>query len=97
MGSNALVLGGGVAGCEYASIFGALGVQPLNTCAPYQVGNVPSKGEHCAWMESSAVIYCNAVLGGRTNAEGRESAGALNKFFLVHRHLLCLPRARGIS
>jgi hypothetical protein len=33
-------------------------------------------GEHCAWMESSAVIYCNAVLGARTNTEGRESTGA---------------------
>ncbi len=55
---------------------GRMGVQLLNTCTPYQVGNVPVKGEHCAWMESSAVIYCNSVLGGRTNAEGRESAGA---------------------
>jgi predicted aconitase len=55
---------------------GGLGVQLLNTCTPYQVGNVPVKGEHCAWMESSAVIYCNSVLGARTNAEGRESAGA---------------------
>ena len=27
-------------------------------------------------MESSAVIYINSVLGARTNAEGRESAGA---------------------
>lgn len=53
-----------------------LGVQPLNTCTPYQVGNVPVKGEHCAWMESSAVIYINSVLGARTNAEGRESTGA---------------------
>lgn len=53
-----------------------LGVQPLNTCAPYTVGNVPTKGEHCAWMESSAVIYINSVLGARTNAEGRESVGA---------------------
>ncbi len=59
-----------------AAFFGGLGVQLLNTCTPYQVGNVPVKGEHCAWMESSAVIYCNSVLGGRTNAEGRESAGA---------------------
>jgi predicted aconitase len=53
-----------------------LGVQPLNTCAPYTVGNVPARGEHCAWMESSAVVYINSVLGARTNAEGRESAGA---------------------
>ena len=48
----------------------------MNTCTPYQVGNVPVKGEHCAWMESSAVIYINSVLGARTNAEGRESTGA---------------------
>jgi hypothetical protein len=33
-------------------------------------------GEHCAWMESSAVIYCNSVLGARTNTEGRESTSA---------------------
>jgi predicted aconitase len=53
-----------------------LGVQLTNTCTPYQVGNVPTRGEHCAWMESSAVIYCNSVLGARTNTEGRESTGA---------------------
>lgn len=53
-----------------------LGVQAANTCTPYQVGNIPTKGEHCAWMESSAVIYCNSVLGARTNTEGRESVGA---------------------
>jgi hypothetical protein len=33
-------------------------------------------GEHCAWMESSAVVYCNSVLGARTNTEGRESTSA---------------------
>jgi predicted aconitase len=53
-----------------------LGVQATNTCTPYQVGNLPARGEHCAWMESSAVIYCNSVLGARTNTEGRESVGA---------------------
>lgn len=52
------------------------GVQLANTCTPYQVGNVPTRGEHCAWMESSAVVYCNSVLGARTNTEGRESTGA---------------------
>jgi predicted aconitase len=34
------------------------------------------RGEHCAWMESSAVIYCNSVLGARTNCEGTSSTGA---------------------
>lgn len=52
------------------------GIHLMNTCTPYQVGNVPVKGEHCAWMESSAVVYINSVLGARTNCEGRESSGA---------------------
>lgn len=55
---------------------GQRGINMMCTCTPYQVGNVPVKGEHCAWMESSAVIYCNAVLGARTNVEGKESTGA---------------------
>lgn len=55
---------------------GRRGINMMCTCTPYQVGNVPVKGEHCAWMESSAVIYCNSVLGGRTNVEGKESTGA---------------------
>jgi predicted aconitase len=58
------------------SYFGQRGVAMFNTCTPYQVGNVPVRGEHCAWMESSAVVYCNSVLGARTNTEGRESTGA---------------------
>ncbi len=56
--------------------FGSRGINMFATCTPYQVGNVPVKGEHCAWMESSAVVYCNSVLGGRTNTEGKESTGA---------------------
>ena len=52
------------------------GIEILKTCTPYLVGNVPQQGEHCAWMESSAVIYCNSVLGARTNTEGRESTSA---------------------
>jgi predicted aconitase len=53
-----------------------IGMQLMHTCAPYLLGNVPVMGEHCAWIESSAVIYCNSVLGGRTNVEGMESAFA---------------------
>ncbi len=52
------------------------GVKILKTCTPYAVGNTPARGEHCAWMESSAVVYCNSVLGARTNTEGRESTSA---------------------
>jgi len=52
------------------------GVRILKTCTPYVVGNTPAMSEHCAWMESSAVVYCNSVLGARTNTEGRESTSA---------------------
>ena len=52
------------------------GVQIMKTCTPYLAGNLPVKGEHCAWMESSAVVYCNSVIGARTNTEGRESTSA---------------------
>ena len=52
------------------------GIELMCTCTPYQVGNVPVKGEHCAWMESSAVVYINSVLGARTNCEGNASAAA---------------------
>jgi predicted aconitase len=56
--------------------FGAHGVNILSTCTPYQVGNLPVRGEHVAWMESSAVVYANSVLGARTNCEGTASTGA---------------------
>ena len=52
------------------------GIQIMKTCTPYLAGNVPVKGEHCAWMESSAVVFCNSVIGGRTNTEGRESTSS---------------------
>ncbi|MEZ5891761.1 MAG: aconitase X catalytic domain-containing protein [Parvularculaceae bacterium] len=54
----------------------ALNIRNLKTCTPYLAGNTPTFGEHCAWMESSAVVYCNSVLGARTNTEGRESTSA---------------------
>lgn len=58
------------------AFYGRHGVNILATCTPYQVGNLPLRGEHCAWMESSAVIYANSVLGARTNCEGTASTGA---------------------
>jgi predicted aconitase len=61
---------------EAEAFYGSRGVTILATCTPYQVGNIPVRGEHCAWMESSAVIYANSVLGARTNCEGTASAGA---------------------
>ena len=53
------------------------GISTTATCTPYQVGNVPTMGEHCAWTESSAVPFCNAVLGARTNTETAHSSFAI--------------------
>ena len=53
-----------------------IGVTLTSTCAPYITGNIPMMGEHCAWAESSAIAFCNAVLGARTNVEGLETTFA---------------------
>jgi predicted aconitase len=60
-----------LANIEYLS---GIGVQLLCTCTPYLAGKIPLLGQHVAWMESSAVIYINSILGARTNCEGAESA-----------------------
>ena len=46
------------------------------TCTPYLIGNVPVKGQICAWTESHAVIYINSILGARSTRHGFESAVA---------------------
>jgi Uncharacterized conserved protein len=61
---------------ENEAFSSSIGIHLMATCTPYQIGNVPVKGEICAWMESSAVVYINSILGARTNVEGRESTGA---------------------
>ncbi|UCF96961.1 MAG: DUF521 domain-containing protein [Spirochaetaceae bacterium] len=46
------------------------------SCAPYLLGNVPVKGQICAWTESHAVVYINSILGARTTRHGNESSVA---------------------
>ncbi|WNJ92621.1 aconitase X catalytic domain-containing protein [Bosea sp. 685] len=48
----------------------AMGCEPSWTCAPYQAGHRPAVGTDVAWGESNAVIFCNSVLGARTNRYG---------------------------
>ena len=43
---------------------------PTWTCAPYQLEQRPSFGEHVAWAESNAIVFANSVLGARTNRYG---------------------------
>jgi len=55
------------------SAFEKIGVEISCSCIPYLIGNLPKRGEHIAWGESSAVCYANSVIGARTNREGGPS------------------------
>jgi len=49
----------------------SLGCQPTYTCAPYQLAAArPAFGEQVAWAESNAIVFCNSVLGARTERYG---------------------------
>jgi predicted aconitase len=47
-----------------------MGCRPTWTCAPYQLPERPSVGEHVAWAESNAIVFANSVLGARTGRYG---------------------------
>jgi predicted aconitase len=48
-----------------------LGCIPTYTCAPYQLAFArPALGEQVAWAESNAIVFCNSVLGARTERYG---------------------------
>ena len=49
----------------------SLGCRPTFTCAPYQLPDArPQLGEQVAWAESNAIVFCNTVLGARTERYG---------------------------
>lgn len=54
--------------------FDKMKVEPTCTCIPYYAGKAPTKGEHVAWAESSAVVFANSILGAYTNREGGPTA-----------------------
>lgn len=54
--------------------FEALGVLMTNTCINYQTIMPPVCGEHMAFGDTGVAIYCNSVLGARSNFEGGPSA-----------------------
>jgi predicted aconitase len=48
-----------------------MGMVPTFSCDHYLVSSFwPSLGQHCAWVESSAVPWVNAILGARSNFDG---------------------------
>jgi predicted aconitase len=57
-----------------------MGMVPTLSCDYYLVSTFwPTKGQHCSWGESSAIPWCNAVLGARTNFDGCFQSAYLGK------------------
>ena len=50
-----------------------MGAEPTFTCTPYLI-RAPSKYDHLAWSESSAIVIANSVYGAMTNRESGISA-----------------------
>lgn len=51
-----------------------MGVNATCSCTPYLGSNVPHKGDHVAWAESSALSFINSIIGACTNREGGPGA-----------------------
>ena len=66
--------------------FEALGILLTNTCVNYQTIMPPVRGEHVAYGDTGVVIYCNSVLGARSNFEGGPSALAAGLTGLTPRY-----------
>jgi predicted aconitase len=57
-----------------------LGMVPTFSCDHYLVASFwPSLGQHSAWVESSAIPWCNAILGSPTNFDGCFQTAYLGK------------------
>jgi predicted aconitase len=65
-----------------------MGMIPTFACNSYLVASyLPSLGQHCAWVESSAIPYVNAVLGARSNFDGCFQTAYLGKVPAYDLHL----------
>ena len=72
---------------EYMSLYRRMGMLTTHSCAYYLTSTYwPTRGQHCAWNESSAIPYCNAVLGARANIDGSFATCFLGKaaFYGMH-------------
>ncbi len=74
--------------------FQALGILMTDTCINYQTIMPPVQGEHLAYGDTGVVIYCNSVLGARSNFEGGPSALASGLTGRAPRYGLHLDRYR---
>lgn len=65
-----------------------MGMIPTFSCNSYLVASyLPAVGQHCAWVESSAIPWVNAVLGARSNFDGCFQTAYLGKIPAYDMHL----------
>lgn len=65
-----------------------MGMVPTFSCDHYLVSSYwPSLGQHSAWVESSAIPWCNAVLGSPSNFDGCFQTAYLGKVPAYDMHL----------
>lgn len=65
-----------------------MGMMTTHSCASYLTESfLPTFGMHCAWNESSAIPYCNANLGARTNVDGSFATCFLGKAAYYGMHI----------
>ena len=65
-----------------------MGMVPTLSCDYYLTSSYwPMGGQHCSWGESSAIPWCNAVLGARTNFDGGFQMAYLGKVPKYDLHL----------
>ena len=73
---------------EVMSIYRKMGCFTSHSCANYLTASFwPTVGQHCSWTESSAVPYCNAILGGRVNLDGSFASCFLGKAPYYGKHI----------
>ena len=52
----------------------SLGIIPSFSCIPYEIFNLPKKGEIVSFAESNAAVFVNSILGIKTNKESSLSS-----------------------
>jgi predicted aconitase len=80
-----------------AAAFEAMGILLTNTCINYQTIMPPIRGEHMAYGDTGVTIYCNAVIGARSNFEGGPSALAAGLTGFTPRYGFHLDECRRAS
>ena len=78
---------------EIVALYTQLGVQPIQSCIPYEWEGITTEGE-AAWAESNAICFGNSYTGLVTNRESGLSALASALTGFTPRYGLLLPEAR---